>query len=64
MSFLADQDVYRQTIDRLQSEGHDVATASEINLARATDEQFNVQSLPAKCNVRGPKSEVQRRRRR
>jgi hypothetical protein len=33
MKFLADQDVYAVTVRFLRGLGHDVATASELNLA-------------------------------
>lgn len=38
MKFLADQDVYAGTTRYLRSLGHDVVTASELGLSRASDE--------------------------
>lgn len=40
MRFLADQDVYKITIDALQEWGHDVVSIKEIGLARARDEEL------------------------
>lgn len=37
MKFLADQDVYALSIRFLQGLGHDVVTAAEIGLSRASD---------------------------
>jgi len=37
MRFLTDQDVYAVTARLLQNLGHDVATAAELGLSRATD---------------------------
>jgi predicted nuclease of predicted toxin-antitoxin system len=38
MKFLADQDVYRVTINFLRERGHDVVTAREIGMHTASDE--------------------------
>lgn len=40
MRFLADQDVYQVTVDLLRSLEHDVQRASDVGLARATDEEM------------------------
>ncbi len=40
MRFLLEQDVYAVTARFLQESGHDVATASEMGLARAYDSQL------------------------
>jgi len=40
MHFLADQDVYRTTIDALKEWGHDVVPIKEIGMARARDENL------------------------
>ena len=40
MKFLADQDIWKATVDLLRSWGHDIMTASEIDLARASDEEL------------------------
>jgi predicted nuclease of predicted toxin-antitoxin system len=40
MKFLADQDVWKATVDLLRAWGHDVITASELDLARASDEEL------------------------
>ena len=38
--FLADQDVWKATVDLLRAWGHYVITASEADLARASDEEL------------------------
>ena len=38
MKFLADQDVYRVTIDFLKDQEHDVITARKISMHRASDQ--------------------------
>jgi predicted nuclease of predicted toxin-antitoxin system len=40
MRFLADQDLWKTTVDLLRAWGHDVVTASEIDFARASDEEL------------------------
>ncbi|RLB12723.1 MAG: hypothetical protein DRG63_11295 [Deltaproteobacteria bacterium] len=40
MRFLADQDVWKSTVDLLQLWGHDVITAGETGLAKASDEEI------------------------
>jgi len=40
MRFLADQDVYRITIDALKEGGHDVVSIKDIGMARARDEDL------------------------
>lgn len=40
MRFLADQDVWKVTVDLLREWGHDVLTAMEGGMARATDEEL------------------------
>jgi predicted nuclease of predicted toxin-antitoxin system len=44
MRFLADQDVWKQTVDLIRAWGHDLITAGEIGLARASDEELLNQS--------------------
>jgi hypothetical protein len=38
--FLADQDIWKVTLDLLRSWGHNVVTAKEIGMARASDEDL------------------------
>lgn len=40
MLFLADQDVYKITIDFLKEAGHNVVTVKDIGMARARDEDL------------------------
>lgn len=40
MRFLADQDVYQTTIDLVRGTGHEVLTAKEAGLHRASDEEL------------------------
>ena len=40
MRLLIDQDIYHFTIEWLKKEGHDVITASELGMARASDEKL------------------------
>ena len=40
MRLLVDQDVYRITVEQLRKWGHDVVTAKEIGLQRATDKDL------------------------
>lgn len=40
MRFLADQDVWKVTVELLRGWGHDVLTAKESGLARAADEEL------------------------
>lgn len=40
MRFLSDQDVYKITIDMLKEMGHDVITAKELGMQRASDEDL------------------------
>jgi hypothetical protein len=40
MRFLADQDVYRITIDALKEWGHDVVSIKDIGMARVRDEDL------------------------
>lgn len=40
MRILADQDIYKITIDRLTAWGHDIATAKSLALDTATDEEI------------------------
>ena len=40
MRFLADQDVYRVTVEFLRHLGHSVVTASEAGLHRASDQDL------------------------
>ena len=40
MKFLTDQDVYAVTVRFLRDLGHDVATASDVGLAQAEDEEL------------------------
>ncbi len=40
MRFLADQDVWKATVDLIKALGHDVVTASEIGMARASDREL------------------------
>ena len=40
MRFLADQDIYKITIDNLKNRGHDLLTAKELGLQQASDENL------------------------
>ena len=40
MRFLTDQDVWKATVDMIKSLGHDVVTAREIGMARASDREL------------------------
>jgi len=40
MFILADQDVYKLTIDKLKKWGHNVVTAKELGMHRASDEDL------------------------
>jgi len=40
MRFLADQDVWKATVDMIKALDHDVVTASEIGMARASDREL------------------------
>jgi predicted nuclease of predicted toxin-antitoxin system len=40
MRFLADQDIYKITIDNLRGWGHDLLTAKELGLHQASDENL------------------------
>ncbi len=40
MRFLIDQDVYQVTVDQLKQWGHDVTTARELGMHRASDERL------------------------
>jgi len=40
MRLLTDQDIYHFTIEWLKKEGHDVITASELGMSRASDEKL------------------------
>ena len=40
MRFLADQDIYKITIDHLREWGHDLLTAKELGLQQAPDEDL------------------------
>ncbi len=40
MRLLADQDVWKMTVDLLKHWGHDVLTAEEVGMARGTDEEL------------------------
>ena len=40
MRFLIDQDVYQVTVDQLKQWGHDVTTARELEMHRASDESL------------------------
>jgi len=40
MRLLADQDVYRLTIEWLRKEGHDIVTAKELGMQQAVDEEL------------------------
>lgn len=40
MKLLTDQDVYKITIDFLRKHGHDVVTAKELGLHKATDKEL------------------------
>jgi predicted nuclease of predicted toxin-antitoxin system len=44
MRFVADQDVWAVTLNLLRSNGHDVVTASELQLSRADDEDLLAQA--------------------
>jgi predicted nuclease of predicted toxin-antitoxin system len=40
MRILADQDIYKFTIDKLKAWGHDVATVKELGMHGASDEEL------------------------
>lgn len=40
MRLLADQDVYQVTVEWLRERGHDVVTARELNMQRASDREL------------------------
>lgn len=40
MRILADQDVYKITIDKLTALGHDIVTAKSLDLQKASDEEL------------------------
>jgi predicted nuclease of predicted toxin-antitoxin system len=40
MRILTDQDVYKVTIDKLKELGHDVVTAKDLNLQKASDQDL------------------------
>ena len=40
MRFLADQDLYKVTIDQLKNWGHDVVTVKELGMQGAMDEDL------------------------
>ncbi len=40
MRFLADQDVYRASVDFLRALGHDVLCVRDVGMARASDEEI------------------------
>jgi hypothetical protein len=40
MKLLADQDIYRITIEWLRKKGHNVVTAKDLGMARAADEEL------------------------
>jgi len=40
MQFLTDQDVYHVTIEQLRKKGHNVATAKELGMQRAADQDL------------------------
>ncbi len=39
MLFLIDQDVYKITVDKLKEWGHDVVTAENLGMQRASEEK-------------------------
>ena len=47
MKFLADQDVWKATVDLLRAWGHDVITARESGLTRASDEELLAKAASA-----------------
>jgi predicted nuclease of predicted toxin-antitoxin system len=44
MRFLADQDVWKHTVDLLEAWGHDVATAKKIGMARGSDRDLLIRA--------------------
>ncbi len=47
MLFLIDQDVYKTTVDKLKEWGHDVVTAENLGMQRASDEELLRAALKA-----------------
>ena len=50
MQLLADQDVYRITIEWLRKEGHDVLTVKQVGMERASDKAFLRGGTPSASN--------------
>jgi len=51
MKFLLDQDVYALTTRFLRGLGHDVVTAAELGLARASDETRQLPTIASLSHV-------------
>jgi predicted nuclease of predicted toxin-antitoxin system len=49
MRFLTDQDVYRVTLELLRQLHHDVLTAAELRMSRASDEELLREALRRGC---------------
>lgn len=49
MRFLADQDVYRITLDLLRGLGHEVITAAQLMMSRSSDEELLEEALRRDC---------------
>ncbi len=44
MRFLADQDIWKITVDMLRNWGHDVVTAKDMGMARASDSELLIEA--------------------
>lgn len=51
MHFIADQDVYWLTIAELKKWGHDILTARELGMQRASDEQLLNKATELSCTL-------------
>lgn len=50
MNFLTDQDVYASTVEFLKNLGHDVITASQLDMSQAADEEL-LQTAQAQSRI-------------
>jgi predicted nuclease of predicted toxin-antitoxin system len=50
VKLLADQDLYDVTIKWLRGKGHDVVTAKELGLERASDEELLSKAKGLRCS--------------
>jgi len=48
MRLLADQDIYKITIDHIRECGHDLLTANELGLQQASDEDLLIKAQAEK----------------